>query len=65
MTILKLLLNGTPIENNVDIPEGNDLDVNDGPIDKAEFINSVKKLQDNKTPGAFGIPPEALKTDLL
>lgn len=56
-------LNREKIGNPPDIPEGDDLDVDVGPITRNEIIKAVKALKAGKAPGPDNIPPEALKQD--
>ena len=57
------LLSGTPIDSPPDIPEGEELGIDTGPITKDEIMNAVGMLKNDKAPGIDGIPPEALKAD--
>lgn len=57
------LFNGIPIPNTANIEEGQDLDVNLGPVTKQEIANMVSKIKNGKAPGPDNIPPEALRAD--
>ena len=57
------LLNGECIPDAPDLPPGDDLDVDTGPITKTEIIKALKKIKNGKAPGPDQIPPEVLKTN--
>jgi hypothetical protein len=57
------LLNGQQVENPPVIEDGEDLDVNIGPITREEVVKAVHKIKNRKAPGPDSIPPEALKAD--
>ena len=56
------LLNGESIPDAPDLPPGDDLDVDTGPITKTEIIKALKKIKNGKAPGPDQIPREVLKT---
>lgn len=55
------LLSGTPFVKPLEIEEGDDLDINLGPITKAEVVEAIKKIKDGEAPGPDNIPPEVIK----
>ena len=55
------LLNGTPVVNPPQIKEGDDLDINLGPITKAEVVEAIKKIKNGKA--SDNIPPRVMKGD--
>ena len=57
------LLSGTPVTTPPLIEEGEDLEVNLGPISKEEIIRAIGKTKSGKAPGKDNIPPEVLKVD--
>lgn len=57
------LLNGTPVVNPPEIEEEDDLDINLGPITKAEVVEAIKKIKNGKAPGPDNILPEVMKAD--
>ena len=57
------LLSGIPVTTPPLIEEGEDLEVNLGPISKEEIIQAIGKTKSGKAPGPDNIPPEVLKAD--
>ena len=51
------LLSGTPVTTPPLIEEGEDLDVNLGPISEVEIIRAIGKTKSGKAPGPDNIPP--------
>lgn len=45
------MLNGAPVVNLPEIEEGDNLDVNLGPIINAEVVEDIKKSKNDKAPG--------------
>ena len=57
------LLNCTLVDNPPVIEGWDDLDVNLGPISRAEVVEAIKKTKSGKAPDPDNIPPEAMKAD--
>ena len=57
------LLSGTAVTTPPLIEEGEDLEVNLGPISKEEITRAIGKTKSGKAPGPDNIPPEVLKAD--
>ena len=57
------VLNGSPVMMPPDIDEGEDLEVNLGPISRAEIIEAIGKTKNGKAPGPDNITPEVLKAE--
>ena len=57
------VLNGSPMEVQTIIEEGEDLDINLDPITKEELKAAILKTQNGKAHGPDNIPPEVLKAD--
>ena len=57
------ILNGPSAEDLPVVEEGEELEVNMGPITSDEICGAVRKTKSGKAPGIDNIPPEALKAD--